>query len=676
MKPLTIALCGNPNVGKSTVFNALTGLRQHTGNWAGKTVASARGRVRDGHAEWTLIDLPGAYSLLDGSPEEIVASDYLAFNALDAVVAVCDATCLERNLNLALQAAQLCPRVVLCVNMMDEAHKRGITLDLKRLEALLGMPVVGVSAGRKQGLKELKRRVTEVATGDVRQSAAPRYTAELDAALDALEPLALRELTGLCPRAARFAALRMLVGSLESKAEPSAAAKVLGELRAGGLTAERVAADVVAQGFRVSEDVCGAAVTKPSQSPREQRQLRLDRLLASKRVGIPLILLMLGVVFYITLWGANIPSAWLSDTLLSFEPTLYAFLKSICVADRLALALTEGLYRVMAWVVSVMLPPMAIFFPLFTLLEDLGFLPRVAFNLDRCFQRCHACGKQALCMCMGLGCNAVGVTGCRIIQSPRERLIAILTNSLMPCNGRFPTLIALLGMFFVAAEGFAGTLTSAVLLVGLIVLSVLATLCVSYLLSRTVLRGVPSSFSLELPPFRRPRVGQVLVRSMLDRTLFVLGRAVAVAAPAGLCLWLLANVQVGDVQLLRLIADFLDPFGRLLGMDGVIVLAFILGFPANEIVLPIIMMIYLSQGALADADGLSALRMLLVGNGWTLRTAACTALFSLFHWPCSTTLLTVYKETGSARWTALSALLPTLVGCAVCMLVTFLTGLL
>ena len=246
----------------------------------------------------------------------------------------------------------------------------------------------------------------------------------------------------------------------------------------------------------------------------------------------------------------------------------------------------------------------------------------------------------------------------------------------MPCNGRFPTLIALLGMFFVAAEGFAGTLTSAVLLVGLIVLSVLATLCVSYLLSRTVLRGVPSSFSLELPPFRRPRVGQVLVRSMLDRTLFVLGRAVAVAAPAGLCLWLLANVQVGDVQLLRLIADFLDPFGRLLGMDGVIVLAFILGFPANEIVLPIIMMIYLSQGALADADGLSALRMLLVGNGWTLRTAACTALFSLFHWPCSTTLLTVYKETGSARWTALSALLPTLVGCAVCMLVTFLTGLL
>ena len=321
-----------------------------------------------------------------------------------------------------------------------------------------------------------------------------------------------------------------------------------------------------------------------------------------------------------------------------------------------------------SWVVSVMLPPMAIFFPLFTLLEDLGFLPRVAFHLDRCFQRCRACGKQALCMCMGLGCNAVGVMGCRIIQSPRERLIAILTNALMPCNGRFPTLIALITMFFVAVEGPLGSLLGAVMLLGLIVLCVGVTLGCSRLLSATVLKGMPSAFALELPPFRRPKVGQVLVRSVLDRTLFVLGRAVTVAAPAGLVIWLLANLRVGDTQALRLLADALDPAGRFLGMDGVILLAFILGFPANEIVLPIMLMTYLSQGTLVEVQGLDSLRTLLVANGWTLKTAMCVALFALFHWPCSTTTLTVYKETHSLKWTAVAVLLPTLAGAVLCAL--------
>lgn len=700
MKVLNVALCGNPNVGKSTVFNALTGLRQHTGNWAGKTVESARGRVRGGEADWTLNDLPGAYSLLNGSPEEVVAGDFLAYQPLDAAVAVCDATCLRRNLNLALQAAQLCPRTVVCVNMMDEAEKRGIVVDLERLEAALGVPVVGASAGRGRGLRELKRRVTQAAEGGSEpQGGAPaagskaaplqvRYGDELEAALDALAPLLARRVPALACGAARFQALRLLAGddaALDTLAAHIPAADreaalaelrlLLAACRERGLTAERVTVEVVGRLYAVAEEACRDSVREPENRAARDGQLRLDRALCDKRVSVPLMLCLLAVVFFITLRGANAPSAWLSDTLLGWEPAILGWLLAVGVPQWLSLALTQGVYRVMAWVVSVMLPPMAIFFPLFTLLEDFGFLPRVAFNLDRCFQRCRACGKQALCICMGFGCNAVGVIGCRIIQSPRERLIAILTNSFVPCNGRFPTLIALIGIFFVTVGGLAGTLLSALALVGLIVLAVLMTLAASYLLSRTVLRGMPSAFSLELPPFRRPRVAQVLVRSLLDRTLFVLGRAVAVAAPAGLILWLLANVSVGGAPLLTLVSGFLDPLGRLMGMDGVILLAFVLGFPANEIVLPIAMMIYLSQGALADTGGLEALGALLAANGWTARTALCAAIFSMFHWPCSTTLITIRRETKSMRWTALAALLPTLIGFVLCVLTTLAWGL-
>jgi ferrous iron transport protein B len=322
-----------------------------------------------------------------------------------------------------------------------------------------------------------------------------------------------------------------------------------------------------------------------------------------------------------------------------------------------------------------MLPPMAIFFPLFTLLEDLGYLPRVAFNLDKSFKRACACGKQALTMCMGFGCNAAGVVGCRIIESPRERLIAMITNNFVPCNGRFPTLIAIITMFFAAAAGPLGSAVSALGLVGVILIGIFMTLLVSKLLSKTLLKGLPSSFTLELPPYRKPQILRVIGRSLLDRAMFVLGRAAAVAAPAGLVIWMMANVDINGLSLLAHAAGFLDPFARLLGLDGVILMAFILGFPANEIVIPLVILSYMATGSLTELSSLTELRALLISHGWTWLTAVCVMLFSLMHWPCGTTCWTIRKEAQSWKWTAVSFLVPTAAGIVICFIIASLARL-
>ena len=383
-----------------------------------------------------------------------------------------------------------------------------------------------------------------------------------------------------------------------------------------------------------------------------------------------MVLLLIGV-FWLTITGANYPSELLWDLFFRLETMFANALTSVGAPVWFVDAAVYGVYRVVAWIISVMLPPMAIFFPLFTLLEDFGYLPRIAFNMDGAFQKCGACGKQCLTMAMGLGCNAAGITGCRIIDSPRERLIAILTNSLVPCNGRFPLLITMisLGIMTAAMSGPLQSLTAAFLLTAFILLGILATLVVSRLLSHTLLKGVSSSFTLELPPYRRPQFKKVLVRSVFDRTLFVLGRAVLVAAPAGLLIWIMANVTISDCSLLLWCSDFLDPLGTLMGLDGIVLMAFLLGFPANEIVLPIILMAYLQTGHLTEMNDTTALFQLLTAHGWTLKTYLCMAIFALFHWPCSTTCLTIKKETGSLRWTAAAFLLPTILGCLLCFLV-------
>ncbi|MDF3001879.1 MAG: Ferrous iron transport protein, partial [Bacillota bacterium] len=397
---------------------------------------------------------------------------------------------------------------------------------------------------------------------------------------------------------------------------------------------------------------------------------KIDRIVTSKTFGIPIMIGLLGVVFWLTINGANYPSQMLAAFLFGLEPHLTELFVQLGAPSWVHGILVLGMYRTLAWVISVMLPPMAIFFPLFTLLEDLGYLPRIAFNLDNFFKKSCAHGKQALTMCMGFGCNAAGIIGCRIINSPRERLIAMITNNFVPCNGRYPTLIAIITMFFAGVlTGPAKSIASAALLTAVIVLGVVMTLLISRILSKTILKGLPSSFALELPPYRMPQIGKVIVRSIFDRTLFVLGRAVVIAAPAGMVIWLLANIYVGDVSLLTQCAAFLDPFARLIGLDGYILMAFILGFPANEIVVPIMIMSYMAAGSMLELDSLTQLRELLLSHGWTWLTAVCVMLFSLMHWPCGTTCLTIRKESQSWKWTLVAFLIPTVTGIVICFIV-------
>ena len=671
MGNIKITLMGNPNVGKSTIFNALTGLKQHTGNWTGKTVDTAMGICKYNNKVYEIYDLPGTYSLFVHSEEERVARDFLCFNKSKVTIMVCDSTLIERNLNLVLQTLEITKNVVVCLNLYDEALKNDINIDVERLSNILKVPVVVTNASKGVGINKLMEEVEKIAVNSINESFITTYDKDIESSIKKISKYLENKKININTRWLSLRLLeddKTLIKSLNQELnydiyEDNELVKILDKERKED-TNERVVSQILLNAKNITE-----ACVSYNNKNYQERNRKIDKILTSKITGIPIMLILFLFVFWITITGANYPSELLSNFLFSLEEPLYNILSFL--PDFFRNTIVYGGYRVLAWVVSVMLPPMAIFFPLFTILEDLGYLPRIAFNLDRFFKKCSACGKQALTMCMGFGCNAVGVTGCRIIDSKRERLIAILTNSFVPCNGRFPMIIAIITIFFVGLNNtFTSSLLSSLLLVLVICFSVFITLFISKILSKTILKGMPSSFILELPPYRKPQYIKVIIRSIIDRTLYVLGRAVVVAIPAGIIIYILSNVYIGSSSILTICTNFLDPFADLLGLDGVILFAFILGFPANEIVVPIIIMAYMKSGVLIEYESLASLKEILVNNGWTILTAINFIIFALIHFPCSTTLLTIKKETKSTKWTMLSFIIPLFVGISLCFIVT------
>ena len=698
-----IALAGNPNVGKSTVFNELTGLRQHTGNWPGKTVVRAEGAFVHEGKRAKVVDLPGTYSLLAGSVDEEVARDFVLFGRPDVTVVVVDATRLERNLNLVLQVLEITDRVVVFLNLVDEARRHGIAVDPAKLERELGVPVVQGIAREGVGIDNLISAVHEVALGTHSGSAirVEQHTAEVEVALDELVPV-IQDAFPEVPNA-RWVALRLL--NADEAVEGAVQSGELGQLShdESGALVEIAPAEarhrvlkkgmslrwslpsdfqdvVTGRAYEVAEQIAARVQVRGLKKVGLAFDRKMDEWLTSRIFGFPLMLFILATVFWITIEGANIPSSLLATALIdNGHSALKALSLGIGIPWWLDGLLLDGVYLATAWVVAVMLPPMAIFFPLFTLLEDFGYLPRVAFNLDSLFRKAGAHGKQALTMCMGFGCNAAGVVATRVIDSPRERLIAIITNNFSLCNGRWPTQILIATIFIGAlAPSQLGGLISAGAVVGIALLGIVMMFLSSWILSRTVLRGEATSFSLELPPYRPPQVWQTLYTSIIDRTLIVLWRAVIFAIPAGALIWLISNISLNGVSLAHHAVGWLDPAGLILGMNGVILVAYVVAIPANEIVIPTVLMLTVLTGGFAmgegagvmfELDSVGATGDLLRAGGWTLLTGVNLMLFSLLHNPCSTTIYTIYKETRSTKWTAVATIMPLAMGLIVCFLV-------
>ncbi len=687
----TVALAGNPNVGKSTIFNSLTGMNQHTGNWTGKTVSNATGKSIIKDKEFTFVDIPGTYSIMSNSEEEEIARDYICFGNPDVTVIVVDSTCLERNLNLVFQIMEITDNIILCVNLLDEAKKKKIKIDIKKLEELLGIPVVGTIARDKKTLEKLKNTIYQVCEKKIIPNPnVVRYSPVIEEKIDILKNklMEIYDEGKIKEKLYRWISIKLIDGeekilnsikkylniNFEDEDINDCLLNIRKKLKDEEIDTynfkDKIVENIMKKAEETSKKVCIF-----ENKDYTLRDRKIDKILTSKRFGIPIMILFLAIIFWITIIGANYPSKALFSLFNWIQNKLVIFTKYINCPELISSMLINGLYQTLTWIIAVMLPPMAIFFPLFTILEDLGYLPRIAFNMDSFFKKACCSGKQMITMCMGFGCNACGVTGCRIIDSPREKLIAILTNNFVPCNGRFPFLISISTIFIAGAytgnKGVWASILSTLSVIVIIIFGIFLTLIISKILSKTILKGMPSSMVLELPPYRRPQFGKILIRSIFDRTLFVLGRAVLVAAPTGVVIWILANTGINGDSFLSIIANFLNPFAKLMGLDGYILTAFILGIPANEIVLPIILMCYLKGGVLVSIEDTVQLGQILVQNGWSMLTALNVMLFTVLHFPCTTTLLTIKKETGSWKWTGLAFAIPTVCGIILCMSTTF-----
>lgn len=702
-----VALVGNPNTGKSTVFNDLTGLRQHTGNWPGKTVVRAMGAYESESKVYKVIDLPGTYSLLAVSEDEEIARDFILFGKPDVTVIVLDATCLERNLNLALQVLEITEDVVIALNLVDEAHRHNIEIDHNKLSEILGVPVVPTVARYNKGIGDLILSIHKVATGQriCKPYRIQQQSLELQKAVDLLA----KDLVSTYPQLPniRWLAARFLDGdkriiqafqdgefnklseanlkkerkmnSVPNKQPEDPSKKSIDEIldmvdELRWSIGENIHERIVEETYQSAAKIADQVVTRISDKEEDGFDIKLDQIVTSPVTGTPIMVLLLVLVFWITIKGANYPSSLLYDLLIGkIHPLLKMFSRSMGLPWLLGGFLIDGVYLATAWVISVMLPPMAIFFPLFTLLEDFGYLPRVAFNLDWIFKKTGAHGKQALSMVMGFGCNAAGVVATRIIDSPRERLIAILTNNFSLCNGRWPTQVLLASIFLapLAPKHLQGLVATGAV-VGIALLGVFLTFGINWVLSHTLLRGEASTFSLELPPYRPPRILQTIYTSLIDRTLIILWRAIVFAAPAGAVIWLVSNIHINNTSIAEHFIQFANPFGELIGLNGVILLAFFVAIPANEIVIPTVLMLTVlstgvisvgaGAGVLFELDSIAATKDILISGGWTVLTAINVMIFSLIHNPCSTTIYTIYRETASIKWTLVATFLPLFMG--------------
>ncbi len=675
-----ISLAGNPNVGKSSIFNILTGMNQHTGNWPGKTVGNTIGSYNYKDKKFTLVDIPGTYSLMANSKEEEIARDFICFSNSDLTLVVIDATNLKRNLNLLLQILEVTNNVILCVNLIDEANKKKISIDFDKLENILGIKVIATSAKKKIGIDNLKEKIYNF--NKTNKTYKINYNNTIEESINMIKEYIDNNFDFKID--SRFLAIKLLekednlFNSLEKYLKYDFKSDI--ELNS---VIDRSRANLEDKGIKlyllrdiiVSEIINNANniydnTVKSKYNLNKNRDRFIDKLLTSKLTGIPIMIIMLMFIFWLTIVGSNYPSELLTKLFQFISDKLYLLFEQIKIPNIITDFLLSGIYKTVTWIISVMLPPMAIFFPLFTLLEDLGVLPRIAFNMDNIFRKCGSHGKQSLTMCMGFGCNACGVVGSRIIESNKDRMLSIMTNNFVPCNGRFPTLISIITMFLITSfrNSNISAIISTLILTFIILLGIGITLLVTKILSCTMYKDEESHFILELPPYRKPQICSIIVRSIFDRTLFVLSRAIKVAIPAGIIIWLMSNIMIGENNILYYLTNFLDPFGRFFGLDGTIVMAFILGFPANEIVIPIIIMSYMNSNMLMDISNLSTLKNLFIDNGWTITTAICMMLFCLFHYPCGTTLLTIKKESNSNLVTFLSFVIPTVIGLIMCLI--------
>ena len=630
-----------------------------------------------------MVDIPGTYSVMSNSEEEEIARDYICFGNPKVTVVILDATSLEKNLNLVYQIMEITDNVIVCVNLLDEAKKKGISIDFTELEKRLGVPVVGVIARKKKTLNKLIETIDKVCNEEINLKPNKiEYPPYIENCVEKLEEKINKMLTKENKRLSRWICLKLIDGDrkilrsieknlkinlINNKELINEKEEISDILKFNGIEQSDVKDKMISSIIFKAESIYNDTVSVTNEK-YNLKDRKIDKILTSKIFGIPLMLTFLGIILWITIKGANYPSELLFKVFNGLQEKLVNIFDFLQAPSWVKGIFIDGIYKTLTWIVAVMLPPMAIFFPLFTLLEDLGFLPRIAFNLDKFFKKAGSSGKQALTMCMGFGCNSCGVTGCRIIDSPREKLISILTNAFVPCNGRFPLLITISSIFIGGIFANSNpSLVSTITVLLIVLLGIVMTLFISKILSKTILKGESTSFILELPPYRKPQIGQILIRSILDRTLFVLGRAIAIAAPAGLVIWLFANISIGNISILNYIANFFEPFAKLMGLDGYILTAFILGIPANEIVLPIILMCYMGKGSLVNLENIYEIEQILLQNGWTILTAINVMIFTLLHFPCTTTLLTIKKETGSIKWTIIAFLLPTICGIVLCM---------